>query len=124
MAKHWREVKYLLNVLVWRTLGYDDDGLELYFTNPDTKACVLPSPDQDVNNFMEALREARPKEGERVKTDIARALDKLLQRNRKQERERRAVTNGNAGFQKPLEERKKTIIILTDAIWEGSPFDE
>jgi hypothetical protein len=124
MAKHWREVKYLLNVLVWRTLGYDDDGLELYFTNPDTKACVLPGPEQDVDNFMEALRDARPKEEERVKTDIAGALDKILQRNREQERERRAASNGNAGVQTPQEERKKTIIILTDAIWEGSPFDK
>jgi hypothetical protein len=110
MLRHWHEAKYLLKVLTWRVLGYDKDGIELYFTNPDTRARVLPSDLQNIDEFINAMDEARPyADGQPHLTDIVPALETILTRHAKDE-----------SRNSTLETRKKTIIVLTDGIWGGS----
>lgn len=77
---------------------------ELYFTNPDTPASVQQSPEQDVEDFVRAMRNGEPQEGvTRRESGIIPALMRIL-----------------AGYSEALEKKPKTILILTDGIWEGT----
>uniref|UniRef100_L2FLM7 non-specific serine/threonine protein kinase n=1 Tax=Colletotrichum fructicola (strain Nara gc5) TaxID=1213859 RepID=L2FLM7_COLFN len=110
MAPHWAEATHLIEVLVWRSLGYDDNGMEIYFTDADTDptAKVKESPDQTVKEFLNAMRVAAPKsvKSSTVKTTIQPELERIINQYT------RAKTS-------KMQPRKKTIIILTDGIWEG-----
>ncbi|GJC96688.1 protein kinase domain-containing protein [Colletotrichum higginsianum] len=112
MASHWLQVTHLLEVLVWRSLGYDDNGMELYFTDPDTdpRATVTESCLQQVEDFTKAMMFAQPDEPksptQAVNTTIVPELARIINR----------YTRAKASKRPP---RKKTIIILTDGIWNG-----
>jgi hypothetical protein len=111
MAQHWHEARYLLRVLVWRCLGYDEDGIELYFTNPGTNVEIQQSKDQIVDQFIDAMDKARPSEDEHHRTNIEVALAEIMNRHA------RDLIKHGGGAQQP---KNKTIIVLTDGIWEGS----
>ncbi|KAF0321690.1 protein kinase domain-containing protein [Colletotrichum asianum] len=110
MAPHWAEATHLIEVLVWRSLGYDDNGMEIYFTDADTDptAKVKESPDQTVKEFLNAMRVAAPKsvKSSTVKTTVQPELERIINQYT------RAKTS-------KMQPQKKTIIILTDGIWEG-----
>ncbi|KAK2044196.1 hypothetical protein LZ31DRAFT_566008 [Colletotrichum somersetense] len=103
---------HLLKVLVWRSLGYDDNGMELYFTNPDTepKATIGESLSQNLEHFTRAMKAADPNmtksRAEVVDTTIIPELTRIIN----------TYTRAKASKHPP---RKKTIIILTDGIWKG-----
>lgn len=107
MRPHWGEVCFLLRLLVWRSLGYDDDGLELYFTNPDTKEFVHQSQDQGLSIFERSMNEAEPLprgHTKEYKTDLCDKLKQLINSR--------------------LLKKPKTIIVLTDGLWEGNPSED
>ncbi|TQN68622.1 Dual specificity protein kinase TTK [Colletotrichum shisoi] len=112
MSTHWGKATHTLEVLVWRSLGYDDNGMELYFTNPDTnpKATVAESRSQQVKHFLRAMKYAQPEEpkspAQAVNTTIVPELARIINR----------YTRAKASKSPP---RKKTVIILTDGIWGG-----
>ncbi|UQC73822.1 uncharacterized protein CLUP02_00469 [Colletotrichum lupini] len=111
MRKWWSSVIDLLEVMVWRALAYDDDGMEMYFTNPDTnpKATVRGSKSQSVRSFTKALDLAEPAAATSqtsVETTIIPELERIINDYT------RAKTS-------KYEPRKKTIIVLTDGIWRG-----
>ncbi|OCL07958.1 hypothetical protein AOQ84DRAFT_377203 [Glonium stellatum] len=106
MLPFWEAASYVLETLVMKLAGLDDDGLDLLFTigedhNIDNaKGIYAPS------RFKKAMEAARPAEptspGLRDKTDMAATLGEIFDeylRNHK---------------------KKMTLIILTDGIWEGS----
>ena len=102
-------MKYWMYILTWRALGYDDDGMEMYFTNPDTKTKVAQSPNQGVDEFAEALEKAKPpapKTGPPVHTNIEPMLIEIMNEYMKAKHSKKAP-------------KKKTIIILTDGAWQG-----
>ncbi|KAI8226932.1 hypothetical protein K4K54_003323 [Colletotrichum sp. SAR 10_86] len=109
MKHHWKQATDLLEVLVWRSLGYDDNGVEIRFTDPDTssKAKVKESRSQTVRQFTEAMKLATPNTSNRIKTNILPALERIVNDY---------TTGMTSAKSKP---RKKSIIVLTDGIWEG-----
>ncbi|KAK1845620.1 protein kinase domain-containing protein [Colletotrichum chrysophilum] len=109
MNVHWKQATDLLEVLVWRSLGYDEDGVELRFTDPDTnhKAKVKESRSQSLKQFTDAMKLATPSASTRIKTNILPALERIVNDY---------TTGMTSAKSKP---RKKTIIVLTDGIWEG-----
>ncbi|KAK5659160.1 hypothetical protein OQA88_1250 [Cercophora sp. LCS_1] len=109
MEKHWGEAVFVLEVLAWRALGYDSDGMELYFTNPSTKASIK-SKSQTVQEFVSAMNYARPKpSGESWHgTDLRSRLTKIM-----------STLDEESGKGK-----RKTVLVLTDGAWEGTPFDD
>ncbi|KAK3392807.1 kinase-like domain-containing protein [Podospora didyma] len=113
MERHWREATHLLRILVWRSLGYDDDGMELYFTNPDTRVLVKAAKNQDVMDFVSAMNKARPNQpGQRgSKTNLDTKLQEI-------------ISHYTTAKRSSAKEKRKTIIILTDGIWEGMSDDE
>ncbi|KAJ0340081.1 hypothetical protein COL922a_003717 [Colletotrichum nupharicola] len=109
MVNHWEEATHLLEVLVWRSLGYDDNGMELYFTDPDTdpSAKVKESRNQTLKEFTDAMKAAEPKtrRGSEVLTTIQPKLERIINQ----------YSRAKASKTEP---RKKTIIVLTDGIWK------
>ncbi|KAK1689043.1 hypothetical protein BDP55DRAFT_427216 [Colletotrichum godetiae] len=112
MRKWWSSVIDLLEVMVWRALAYDDDGMEMYFTNPDTnpRAIVRGSKSQSVKDFTKALEFAEPEAANSptsaVETTIIPELERIIN----------DYTRAKTSKDEP---RKKTIIVLTDGIWQG-----
>lgn len=91
-------------MLIWRVLGYDSDGIELFFTDPATKFFVGPSKKQTVETFLGAMRDARPT-SESPPTELRRRLKSIMSTYE-------------------LENRKpRTVFILTDGKWEGMPYE-
>lgn len=115
MASWWVQATELLEVLVWRALGYDDDGMELYFTNPDTKpkatidSVTAQSVKKAVKKYTKAMELAEPMAlgPTACKTTIIPQLERIIN------------DYSMAKASKKTEERKKTIIVLTDGRWEG-----
>ncbi|CAJ2504353.1 Uu.00g117470.m01.CDS01 [Anthostomella pinea] len=108
MLDHWGEAKYLLRVLVWRSLGYDDDGMELYFTDPKTTAKVSRRKTQIVENFMSAMDQAKPRprgRGEH-RTHLLLKLSDIVN------------DYASKKYNSAIREKAKTIIIFTDGVWE------
>ncbi|KAK2056910.1 hypothetical protein LY76DRAFT_517425 [Colletotrichum caudatum] len=107
-----RNSVHILHVLTWRSLGYDDNGMELYFTNPDTnpKATIRESRSQQLKHFKRAMELAEPVDtkfpAEVVETTIVPELTRIIN----------SYTRAKTSKSPP---RKKTIIVLTDGIWKG-----
>ncbi|KAJ0293360.1 hypothetical protein CBS470a_001784 [Colletotrichum nupharicola] len=105
----------LLEVLVWRALGYDEDGMELYFTNPDTKpGAIVDSAKarsfrKSVKKYTKAMELAEPLApgSTACKTTIIPQLERIIN------------DYSMVKASRKIEERKKTIIVLTDGRWEG-----
>ncbi|KAF6814113.1 hypothetical protein CPLU01_14472 [Colletotrichum plurivorum] len=112
MSTWWTQATDLLEVLVWRALGYDDDGMELYFTNPDTnlKASIKESRKQSVKMFTKAMELAEPDEKGSLPcpTTILPELERIIN----------TYTRAKTSTSK-TQPRKMTIIVLTDGIWPG-----
>ncbi|KAI8292810.1 hypothetical protein K4K56_005762 [Colletotrichum sp. SAR 10_98] len=114
MHTWWTQATELLEVLVWRALGFDDDGMELYFTDPDTNAKAIINSNkakvykQAVDKYTNAMELAMPAEsGPRsCATTILPELERIINE----------YARTKASKRKP---RKKTIIVLTDGKWLG-----
>ncbi|KAH9240282.1 hypothetical protein K456DRAFT_1930801 [Colletotrichum gloeosporioides 23] len=115
MASWWVQATELLEVLVWRALGYDEDGMELYFTNPDTKpGAIVDSAKarsfrKSVKKYTKAMELAEPLApgSTACKTTIIPQLERIIN------------DYSMVKASRKIEERKKTIIVLTDGRWEG-----
>lgn len=104
MESHWAEVKFVLEVLIWRVLGYDSDGIELFFTDPKSSHLSMgPSKKQSVEQFLDAIRNARPTMKSAM-TELRPSLNKIM---------------SNYDPKGKL----RTVFILTDGVWEGMPYE-
>lgn len=99
-----------MSVLVSRSLGYDDNGMELHFSDQNRGNSVEGSNRECVDDFVQAMNSARPSpegsSGEH-KSNIAGFLRKVFA----------DYTHAAAGG--PEKVKKKTIIVLTDGAWKG-----
>ncbi|KXH27073.1 hypothetical protein CSAL01_09084 [Colletotrichum salicis] len=107
MKPHWKHATFILEGLVWRSLGYDENGMELCFTDPDTPpaAFIKESRKQDVSTFSEAMKLAKPSSDDK-KTMIVPELARIIN----------DYTKAMLSKRRP---KKKTIIVLTDGVWSG-----
>lgn len=106
MQQHWTHATYLIRILTWRALGYDEDGMELYFT--ETSDHVKQKKSQKVDDFSNAMAKAKPN------SKNSTSPNGIIQ----------TLTNILNNSSQPPQDRPKTIIILTDGVWEGLPKDE
>ncbi|KAK7444685.1 hypothetical protein Landi51_08497 [Colletotrichum acutatum] len=110
MREHWDQATFILGGLVWRSLGYDENGMELCFTNPDTNpaAHIRESPKQEVETFTEAMKLAKPSSNDKmpVETMIVPELARIIN----------DYSRAMISKRRP---KKKTIIVLTDGVWNG-----
>ena len=104
MGAHWPICEFVCNTVAMKIGGLDKDGIDVQFTIDHNHLNISsPSP----KHLRERLREARPTEGERHGTDMASTLERIF----------------NA-YLKENKFKATTVIIFTDAIWEGSrPID-
>lgn len=109
MRENWYEATELLDVLVQKAKGLDNDGMDLKFT---TGNITIDGKDS-ASKFRNSMNAARPKMGskERARTDLRSSLGNILHdyisRLRKQENH-------------PLAKVKDIVLlILTDGIWAG-----
>lgn len=104
MAVQWQEATELMTTLVRRAIGYDDDGIELYFTSQaNTNLSAVELRKQRVADFTHAMGEARPASQSYLpqETNIVPSLSMVM---------------GKYLYEK---KKPKTIIVLTDGIWQG-----
>ena len=110
MYDNWLLVRECVTTLVWRLLEYDDDGMEMYFTNPPNKEPreVRPHKKQSVEEFETALDNAIPASRHGVDTNLEPLLDHHM-------------NSYLLSLSKlsPTATKRKTIIVLTDGAWKG-----
>jgi hypothetical protein len=98
-----------MHILAWRSIGYDHNGMELYFSNPDTKVRVEENPNQKVEDFTEAVRLATPRkptDDDYVATNIEPMIVDIMNKY--------MIARGSR-----TPPKSKTIIVLTDGAWHG-----
>ncbi|KAJ4419040.1 hypothetical protein N0V82_005163 [Gnomoniopsis sp. IMI 355080] len=108
MTNFWKHASYLLRVLVWRSLEYDKDGMELFFTNGASSLGLKPKKKQKVVDFTKKMDEAKPKPDEGVKTDMKASLEAILGSHMRQHRVDQVM------------KRELTVLVLTDGLWEAN----
>ncbi|KAI8948186.1 hypothetical protein F4801DRAFT_558150 [Xylaria longipes] len=109
MKRFWRHASYLLRVLVMRSLGYDDNGMELRFTNDvDEKWRLSPKKNQKKEDFLDRMGDADPNKRKPTisKTDIVASLSLILEDRLRKNSDGRKL------------KRHLTILVLTDGLWE------
>ncbi|KAI1747622.1 hypothetical protein F4782DRAFT_418939 [Xylaria castorea] len=109
MKRFWQHASYLLRVLVMRSLGYDDNGMELQFTNDaDEKWRVSPKRNQKPEDFLVKMGDADPKKRRTTisKTDMVASLSLILENHLRKNSDGRKL------------KRHLTILVLTDGLWE------
>lgn len=126
MARFWKHASYLLRILVWRSLGYDDDGMELIFTKGDSCLGLKPQvkkpkwyhkaddqkpKEQELEDFTKRMDEARPKQDGNVKTDMKASLESILGAHMKIHLDDHVMNRG------------LTILVLTDGLWAANDED-
>lgn len=113
MANDWGHVTYLLRILVWRSLHYDDDGMELKFTIGPEDWDLKPKKNQKVDDFVKKMEMAKPKPDGKRFTDMSASLTLILERH---------FQNHRDNEHSPIK-RKLTILVLTDGLWERNDED-
>lgn len=100
MRPHWSNAKYLLETLLLKVAGQDEDGIDLTFTSG--KAEVQHG--KSKSEFLKAMKRAEAQPSLQIRTDMKKPLGEIFQiylNSRKW---------GN---------RKLTVIVLTDGKWDG-----
>ncbi|KAK7914325.1 hypothetical protein PG985_012028 [Apiospora marii] len=108
MARYWNHARQVLDILVWCTLEYDDDGLELHFTNHDDDLQLKPKSKrkQKREQFTRRLDLAEPRLTDELTTDMSASLACIL--------ERHLINHSSSTGMK----RNLTVFVLTDGLWE------
>ncbi|CAJ2508546.1 Uu.00g135720.m01.CDS01 [Anthostomella pinea] len=107
MRSFWNHASYLLRILVWRSLGYDDNGMELRFTTGPEELKLAPKKGQKIRDFEKKLAKANPTQVKSdEKTDMSASLSLILEDHIRQ--------NSDGSKMK----RHLTILVLTDGLWE------
>ena len=110
MKDFWYEATYLLETLVMKARGQDENGIDLSFTGGP----VQVENKKQESEFKKAMKkpQAMPKDG--VRPDIRKQLGNIFAKYL-QDLDRRRV---NPYMSEP---RNLTLIIFTDGIWAGVP---
>ncbi|KAI0206604.1 hypothetical protein F4808DRAFT_466627 [Astrocystis sublimbata] len=110
MKRFWQHATYLLKVLVMRSLGYDDNGMELRFTtDSEGKMKLTPKRNQKTQDFLDKMSDARPNtlkvgiSGTDMVANLSLILNEHLMKN---------ISDGRKL------KRHLTVLVLTDGLWE------
>lgn len=106
MGEHWYEATELLDVLVKKAKGLDDDGMDLKFTTGN----ITLDGENSASKFRDRMNAARPKmrSQERAHTDLRSSLGNILHGYISRLKH---YPSGNV--------KDVVLLILTDGIWAG-----
>jgi hypothetical protein len=115
MADFWDEAIYLLETLVMKAKGQDENGMDLSFAQGN----VSIRGSNRESKFREKMEDpgARPSVGSTAHTDIRKALGDILDDYLGEVRKSRQYSSGKKKDKDKL--RDLTIIVFTDGKWEG-----
>ncbi|KAF2438416.1 hypothetical protein P171DRAFT_160681 [Karstenula rhodostoma CBS 690.94] len=126
MRPYWAEATYLLEALVLMAKKSDKDGMDLYFTVPESRKtkerifeAVLEGK-KDEKQFRQAMVDKAPQQGMWTKTDIIAPLRTIFDEflgapsDQKQSKSKMKWAKKTQDGPKAL-----TLLILTDGTWEG-----
>ncbi|KAK7911645.1 Protein kinase domain-containing protein [Apiospora marii] len=103
MAQHWKQVMYWATVLLKRVMDYDDDGVEMYFSQGDRKNQVKQKRRQKIAEFEKAMRSATPDPNSNpLGYSLPFALQYIFMESSQKS-----------------DTKHQTIFVFTDGIWEG-----
>ena len=105
MNDHWFEATKLLELLVKKAKGVDENGMDLRFTTGTTALYNKES----ASEFISKMKKARPKTGskERAHTNLKNSLGTILHEFST------SLKNGRGKV------KDAVVIILTDGVWAG-----
>lgn len=115
MANFWKHATYLLRILVWRSLKFDEDGMELMFTTGKRELGLKPKGKghkQKWETFVKKMDEAKPDPDGQVKTNMKSSLGTILDDHMKYHCDGKIMTRG------------LTILVLTDGLWAANDDDD
>lgn len=104
MEPHWDQAVYLLETLIMKATGQDENGIDLYFTNSHERLENGKDP-QKFRNLMDDAK-VRPTPNSEIRTDMRMRLQDIFFKYLKAARVQHKI-------------RKMTVIVLTDGLWEG-----
>jgi hypothetical protein len=107
MRSDWYQATELLDTLVMKAKGQDENGMDLQFTIGKEGVSSSNSP----SAFRHAMKAARPEKGKAMHTDILTRLGKIFENYI---REAKRATKANTKV------RSLTLIVLTNGLWEGT----
>ena len=109
MFVHWAQVRMWIEILVWKSLGYDDNGIEMFFTHPTRGNAIKEKKSQKVKEFTKAIDGAEPLAEPVGGVESATPLPKLEKILRRHDQ-----------TSSPSSKTKKTtVLVLTDGGWHG-----
>ncbi|KAI8626710.1 hypothetical protein F5Y19DRAFT_478195 [Xylariaceae sp. FL1651] len=106
MMEHWENAKKSLQVLAEKVAAFDDDGVDLIFTfaNHELGCQKVKNPYWKFGKAMDQARDLIPPNSHKpLATDMAKTLGEIFDE-----------------YRKNRQQRRMTLIILTDGMWEGS----
>ena len=107
MKPHWFRAKYLLETLVLKAAGQDDNGMDLSFTLGEDK---LENKGADSSQWGKKMQNARPTVNSH--TNMSTSLGDILHQYLKEARQAKGYGSIN--------HKRLTLIVLTDGIWAGN----
>jgi hypothetical protein len=105
MRNDWFQATFLLETLVMKAKGQDENGMDLYFTIGKSRV----NNSNDKSAFIKAMEKERPEPG--MHTDIRIRLGKIFEDY---------IREATKGTRVNTKVRNLTLIILTDGIWSGT----
>lgn len=109
MEAHWYEATQLLEVLVKKARGVDEDGMDLRFTTGN----ISLNGQSSAHEFVKSMHKARPmtRSEERAHTDLRISLGDIGQEYLSKLKRRPDV-------------KDVVVIVFTDGIWKGMEYPE
>lgn len=108
MKDFWYEATYLLETLVWKATGQDENGMDLFFTAGPVKV----ENKKDKSEFLKAMRDPRAQPTETMHTDIRVSLGNIFAKYLEE------LENRNK-YPYRKEVKDLALIIFTDGVWAG-----
>lgn len=108
MEEFWYEASYLLETLVMKSSGQDENGMDLNFTAGSVKV----ENKNEKSAFTRAMKnpDARPTKG--MHTDMRKALGEIFDKHLKELEAQKKILPGK-------KVKNLTLIVFTDGIWAG-----
>jgi hypothetical protein len=107
MKDFWYETMYLVETLVMKAAGQDDNGMDLSFTLGSLKVVNK----KDKSDFSKAMRDRQVEPANGKHTDMRKALGDIFARYLED------LESAKSPFKKRVKDL--TLIVLTDGIWAG-----
>lgn len=106
MRYHWDQAGYLLETLLLKATGQDDNGIDLSFTSGN----VFVENSKDISKFTKAMDNPKAQPTEHMNTDMKKSLGEIFSDY---------ISYISEAKANKKEIKNLTLIVLTDGKWDG-----